>query len=602
MAIAVLIPITFGMPPSTALILMGALYTGALYGGAYPAILLNTPGTPSAIATTFDGYAMTRKGKGSFAISIACFSSVIGGLIGALFLLYLSPKLASIALMFGSVEYFWLSMLGLMLIASLSKHNLLKGLIGAALGLCLSFIGVAPISADVRFTFGSQTLISGVEIVSAIIGLYCIPVLIDLIYKQQNQKAVQTSAMYFVQGFKLTIKNWFGLIKGAIIGTVVGILPGAGGSIASLVSYAEAKRSSKQKANFGSGEPRGVQATESANSATVGGGFIPTLVLGIPGTPPDAVILGALLIQGIRTGPELFSDDNGIFYIFTYGLILATLLMLPVGMFIGRYAFKAVSSISKTILVPSICLLSIVGTYSIRNSISDIYIMLILGILAYFFNQYKYEISAIVLGLILGPIAEQAFVQSYTIAYAMEDIWGVFTEGYINKILISLIVVILSAKILRFLLHKFKSQSQNHSFQPYKNDLYLAIIIFALAGIFYYSTFAMVDMDSYIFPRFILIVLMCLNTVLFINALIYAKTYMRLNLRFNQIGLLFILFASTVLLKPLGFLAATFLMFVSVMFLAGCRLAKCWQNLLIAILVIGVVYLVFKVFLLVPLP
>ena len=257
MAVAVLVPITFSMEPGSALILMGAIYTGAIYGGAYAAILLNTPGTPSAIATTFDGFPMAKKGHGDLAVSLACVASVTGGLVGAMFLLLISPPLAEVALAFGPVEYFWLAVFGLTLISALSEGNLLKGLIGACFGLLLACVGIAEISADVRFTFGSQVLLGGIETVSALIGLYCVPVLIDLVATPDKHLKVthEPRGFRFLEALAISWKLKFSLIRSSVIGTLVGILPGAGGSIAGLVSYSEARRSSPNSKNFGKGEP-----------------------------------------------------------------------------------------------------------------------------------------------------------------------------------------------------------------------------------------------------------------------------------------------------------------------------------------------------------
>lgn len=451
MAVAVLVPITFSMEPASALILMGAIYTGAIYGGAYAAILLNTPGTPSAIATTFDGYPMAKRGDGDLAITLACVSSVVGGLVGAAFLLGLAPPLAEVALAFGPVEYFWLAVFGLTLISALSDGNLLKGLIGACFGLLLACIGVAEISADIRFTFGSQVLLGGIETVSALIGLYCIPVMIDLVATPDRHLKVTTES----KGFRLRealVESWkgkFNLIRSSVVGTLVGILPGAGGSIAGLVAYSEARRSSKRSANFGKGEPEGIQATESANNATVGGGFIPTLVLGIPGTPPDAVILGALLIQGVRTGPSLFTDNGAIVYTFIFGLILATILMLPAGLVIGRYAYKSIITVPKALLVPTVAFMTMIGTYAIRNSISDVVIMIVLGVIGWFLNRFGFSPSPIVLGLILGRIAEQGFVQAWTIGAATEDLTGMFFGRPISLVIIAFTLISLFYPLIR---------------------------------------------------------------------------------------------------------------------------------------------------------
>ena len=439
MAVAVLVPITFSMAPASALILLGAIYTGAIYGGAYAAILLNTPGTPSAIATTFDGYPMAKKGDGDLAVALACFASVFGGMVGALALLFLAPPLSKVALAFGPVEYFWLSIFGLSLIASLSKGNLMKGLAGGAFGMVLSTVGVAEVSADIRLTFGSQTMIAGFGVVAALIGLYCIPVLIDLVAVPDRHLEVKDNvkSVRIGEAARLAMKSKFNLIRSSIIGTLVGILPGAGGSVAGLVAYSEAKRTARADQKFGEGEPDGLIATESANNATVGGGFIPTLVLGIPGTPPDAVILGALLVQGVRTGPTLFESGTGsIAYTFIYGLIIATLLMLPIGLLIGRYAYKSIVNIPKAVLVPTVGFMTIIGTYAIRNSISDVIIMIFLGIFGWIVGRFGFSASPIVLGLILGPIAEQGFVQSWIIGSASENLIGMYFGRPISQAIV----------------------------------------------------------------------------------------------------------------------------------------------------------------------
>jgi len=454
MAVAVLVPLTFTLEPSSALILMGAIYTGAIYGGAYSAILLNTPGTPSAIATTFDGYPMAKRGDGDLAVSLACIASVTGGLVGALFLLWLAPPLAEIALAFGPTEYFWLAIFGLSLISALSDGMLSKGLMGACFGLLLSTIGVAEISADVRFTFDIPYLVGGIEAVSALIGLYCIPVLIDLVRTPARHLQLETES----RGFRLpeamtqAWKEKFNLIRSSVIGTVVGILPGAGGSIAGLVSYSEARRASKNTDNYGKGEPGGLMATESANNATVGGGFIPTLVLGIPGTPPDAVILGALLVQGVKTGPELFTGQGSIVFTFIFGLFIATVLMLPVGLVIGRYAYKTIISVPKAMLVPAVAFMTVIGSFAIRNSVTDVVIMIVLGAIGWTVARFGFQASPIVLGLILGPIAEQGFVQAWTIGYATEELFATFfgrplSIAIICATLLSLFYPVISGKL-----------------------------------------------------------------------------------------------------------------------------------------------------------
>lgn len=440
MAVAVLVPLTFTMAPSSALILMGAIYTGAIYGGAYAAILLNTPGTPSAIATTFDGYPMAKRGDGDLAVSVACLSSVVGGLVGALALLFLAPPLAEAALAFGPVEHFWLAVFGLSLIAALSTGDFFKGVIGACFGLLVAMIGISETSAEVRFTFGSNTLLGGIETVSALIGLYCIPVLIDLVATPARHLATpeETRGFRLPEATKIMLRNKFNVVRSSVIGTLVGALPGAGGSIAGLVAYSESRRSNKSEPPYGEGNPGGIIATESANNATVGGGFIPTLVLGIPGTPPDAVILGALLVQGVRTGPTLFSEGADIVYTFIFGLLLATVLMLPVGLLIGRFAYGAIVRAPKAALVPAVAFATVIGSFAIRNSVSDIGIMIVLGVIGWIASKRGFSPSPIVLGLILGRIAEEGFVQSWNIGDAIGNLWAQFFGRPLSMVIIAL--------------------------------------------------------------------------------------------------------------------------------------------------------------------
>ncbi|TYB89434.1 tripartite tricarboxylate transporter permease [Oceaniovalibus sp. ACAM 378] len=428
MAVAVLVPFTFTMDPAAGLIALGAIYTGAIYGGAFAAILVNTPGTPSSIATTFDGYPMARRGDGGLAVTLATLASVVGGLIGGFSLLFLAPPLARVALAFGPPEYFWLALFGLTLISALSVGNTLKGLIGACIGLLLSMVGVAVVGGDVRFTAGFPAFLGGIDIVSALIGLYCVPVIIDLVATRDPHLKVEHGheGMRLREAFGIAWRDKFNVVRSSIIGTVIGILPGAGGSIAGLVSYSEARRSSPRSSEFGKGEPGGVIATEAANNATVGGGFIPTLVLGIPGTPPDAIILGALLVQGIKIGPTLFSSEGHVVYTFIFGLLIATAIMLPVGLLIGRYAYKSVVAVPKAMLVPTVALLTVIGSFAIHSNLQDAQIMFGLGVISWILGRNGYDASPIVLGIVLGAIAEQGFVQTYLIGNATNNLGGMF--------------------------------------------------------------------------------------------------------------------------------------------------------------------------------
>lgn len=526
MAVAVLVPFTFTMTPASGLIALGAIYTGAIYGGAFAAILVNTPGTPSSIATTFDGFPMAKRGDGGLAITLATLASVFGGLVGGLFLLFLSPPLAKVALAFGPPEYFWLAVFGLTLISALSVGNTIKGMIGACFGLLLSMVGVAVVGGDIRYTMDTQALLGGIDITSALIGLYCIPVVIDLVATRAHHLKVEedTHGIRLLEALKISWRGKFNVTRSSVIGTVIGILPGAGGSIAGLISYSEARRSSKHPERFGQGEPDGVIATEAANNATVGGGFIPTLVLGIPGTPPDAIILGALLVQGIKIGPTLFSAQAGIVYTFIFGLLIATVLMLPTGLLVGKYAYKSIVSIPKAVLVPTVAFLTVIGSFAIHSNIHDTQLMFILGVLAWVLERFGFAASPIVLGLVLGQIAEQGFVQTYLIGNAQNAIPEMFFGRPISLAIIAGAVLTLFYPLFasRFIKEptsippEQKAAPQAVAATPHYRDIgsmILAVLFIALGAYALLETPQMTPMGS-VFPTTIATVMILLSLAL----------------------------------------------------------------------------------------
>ena len=444
MAIALLVPFTFTMQPVHGLILMGGIYVAAIYGGSFSAILLNTPGTPSAIATTFDGFPMAKRGQSYQAIVAATVASALGGLIGVLFLLFLSPPLSRLSLRFGPPEFFWLTTFGLTIIATLSTGSILKGLIGGAFGLLLSMIGIAPIEGSVRFTFGSISLQSGVALIPALIGFFCIPEVLGMIERKGQHFTVipyrrQRRVLWRVL-FRI-VRRPFLVIRSAVIGTVVGIIPGAGANIAAMVSYNEAVRASRNPETFGKGNIDGVVAAEVSNNAAVAGSLIPLLTLGIPGAPPAAVLLGALLLHGMRPGMELFSTYGAVTYTFMFSLVLANLLILPVGIFSGRWITRLVTRLPVTLLAPLVFFLSVIGSYAINRNIFDVYVMLFFGFVGYVGRKMNFAPGPIVLGLILGSICEQGLVQSILMGRAAGSILAMFFTRPLAIILIALTLV-----------------------------------------------------------------------------------------------------------------------------------------------------------------
>lgn len=447
MGVALLVPFTFAMDPTSGLVLLGAFYMGCIYGGSFTAILVNAPGTPSSIATAIDGYEMTKQGRSEQAIVAATAGSFAGGLVGVVFLIFLAPPLAAFSLRFGPQEYFWVAVFGLTIIVSMSTGSLFKGLIGGGLGLLLATVGISPVGGDVRFTFDQPVLQGGVPLVPALIGLFTIPEVIRLVARRRREAEMADvdagERFAWVGMVKDILSRPVNLVRSSIIGTMVGILPGAGGNVANLVAYNEAKRASRHPETFGKGEVDGVVAAEAANNGTVGGGFIPTLTLGVPGTPPDAIILGVLLLHGLRPGAELFETSGDLVYTFIIALAVSALMMAPVGLIAGRGLQRGVVALPVRYLAPGIALLSIVGAYAIRSSVTDVLIMLVLGVAAYFLSRVGVGAAPIVLGLVLGPIAETGLVQGLLTSTGAAQPWLTFFTRPVSLVLIAMTVVAL---------------------------------------------------------------------------------------------------------------------------------------------------------------
>lgn len=458
MGVALMVPLTFAMPPMTGLAVLGAIYMSAVYGGCFSAILINTPGTPGSIATALDGYPLCVKGEGEKAIIGATYASMFGGIFSLIALLFLSPPLAIISLKFGPPEYFWVAIFGLTILASMGEGTIVKTFLAGSFGLLMGCIGITKIGGELRFGFGLYQLQGGVELVAALIGLFCIPEALNFIGKgssiyniaEINKKKHSILAnIREVFGYKRT------LIKSSIIGTIIGILPGAGGTIANLVAYNEAKRSSKTPEKFGTGYIEGVIAPETANNATVGGGLIPTLTLGVPGTPVDAIVYGALLLHGLRPGAELFTTNGKIVYGFMFALVISTILMGVIGVAIGVSSYKAVSRVPLRFMAPAIIFLSIVGSFALRNSVVDVITMFIFGFIGYLFKQLELPPGATVLGLILGPIAEEGLVQACLMGKAA-GFTKVFFGNPISMVLILIILFSLASPYFMQIIRKRK--------------------------------------------------------------------------------------------------------------------------------------------------
>jgi len=411
MALALLVPFTFTMDPLNAMVLLGAVYVSSMYGGAYTAILINTPGTPGAIATTLDGYPMAQQGKAELAILVATVASVVGGIVSVIFALMLAAPLTQIAIRFGPAEYFWVAVLGLSLIGALSSGSLVKGLVGGAIGMLIGTIGVSSLGGESRFLFGTSALQGGVNLLVALIGIFAVPELLRLAATAMHSVNIDYSrgAEKLGHVFRVTCGRPYNVLRSSVIGMVIGIIPGAGNNVAGLVAYNEAKRASKDPASFGKGNVDGVIASESSNNAAVAGSVVPLLTLGVPGSPPAAVMLGALMLHGIRPGTALFAESGTLAYGFILSLGVSAIALLVVGVIGGRLICRAVCAVPVGYLVPTIAFMTILGAYSMRNSLVDVFIMLGIGLFAYVVRYIGIHPAPIALGLILGPIAEDGF-------------------------------------------------------------------------------------------------------------------------------------------------------------------------------------------------
>lgn len=423
MGMSLLIPITYGMETAPAMIMISAVYVSAVYGGSFSAILIHTPGTPASAATALDGYELTKQGKGLKAVGVSTIASVLGGVISSLALLFLAPQLVKVSLWFSSPEYFLIAVFGLTIVGSLSGGNMLKGLAAAVFGLLLGMVGM-NIFPYARYSFGNLNLASGIQLVPAMIGLFSISqVLIqaeklnyalknkrdeELDRQIENAKKMKGSFFPTKEEMKTLIPV---MLRASVLGIFVGILPGAGGDIGSWVGYNDAKSQSKNKELFGKGSLEGIAGSEAGNNAVCGGALIPALTLGIPGSGAAAVLLGALTVQGFAPGHDLFNKYGSMTYAILIGFLMANILMGVFGFLIAKRAVK-LAAMPLGILLPVIMLLSVIGSFAIRNNVFDIFVMLFFGVIGYLMRKINMPAAPVVLALILGPMAERNLINS----------------------------------------------------------------------------------------------------------------------------------------------------------------------------------------------
>ncbi len=407
MGVAILIPLTFTLEPVNAMGMMLGTYIGGMAGGAVSATLLNIPGTPSAIVTCLDGHPMVQQGRGAEALGWAAFSSGWGSLVSWVLLVTISPLLARLCTSFGSPEYAALAFFGLTIIAAISGKSILKGVIAGIFGITLSFVGVDPIWGELRFTFGSIDLMGGISTIPAMIGLFSIPQILRSCTARDNARvdSKDLKLSKFVPSFREMWRQKWAILRASVIGVGIGIIPATGGNIGSFIAYDQAKRFSKHPETFGKGNYEGIIASEAANNGVCGGALVPMLTLGIPGDSVTAVLLGGLMIHGLRPGPALFSDTPDIVVGIFTTILVATIAMVLIQM-VGIKLFVRILNIPVHYLSGILVVLSLVGSFALRSSFFDVLLTLGIGLFGYFFVKAGFPSAPVVLGLVLGSMFE----------------------------------------------------------------------------------------------------------------------------------------------------------------------------------------------------
>ncbi|MDD3942578.1 MAG: tripartite tricarboxylate transporter permease [Sphaerochaetaceae bacterium] len=407
MGIILLLPLVYRLPASVSLVMLCGLFCGGMYGGSISAILLKTPGSPSAAATLLDGYPLCEQGKAGKALGISTISSFIGGLISTICLILIAPELAKVALKFQAADYFSLSIFGLSIMASSSGKNVVKGVIAGCIGLLASCVGIDTIVGVNRLTFNNMHLAGGFTLLPVLIGVFAISEVLTQVQSINEMKTIGVQTVGSILPSWIDIKSILpSALVGGVLGVFIGIVPGTGGAIACFLAYNLAQKFAKDRHLFGQGALSGVAAPESANNATTGGALIPMLCLGVPGDVVTSVMLGALILIGVRPGPLLFVENVDIVYSIFSGMIIIQFLMLGFGLLSSRYA-PAILKVPNTLLMPIIIVLCVVGSFSLNNSLYDVTVALSFGVLGYFMKRWGYPGAPLVLGIILGPMAEE---------------------------------------------------------------------------------------------------------------------------------------------------------------------------------------------------
>ncbi|MDI7258517.1 MAG: tripartite tricarboxylate transporter permease [Thermodesulfobacteriota bacterium] len=450
---AMLIPFTFGMNPTSSIIMLAGIYYGAMYGGSTTSILVNLPGESASVMTCLDGYQMARKGRAGAALGISAIGSFIAGTLSVIGLMIMAPPLANFGLRFGPPEYFSLMILGMTLVVALVGESLVKGLIACVFGILLGTVGMEPTSGIERFCYGNPTLFDGISFVSVSVGLFAVAE----VFEMAEISLKRTSYIEKFSNLLPNLRDWkdsaLPMLRGTVIGFFVGVMPGAGATIASMLSYATEKKLSKHPEKFGTGVIEGVAAPESANNAAAGGALIPLLTLGIPGSGTTAVLMGALLIHGLRPGPLLFEKHPDFVWAVIASMYIGNVMLLILNLpLVGIWA--RMLKIPKTLLIPLILAFSVVGVFTVNNNLTEVWFMLVFGFIGYFMKKFDFSPAPVVLALVLTPLMETALQQSLQMSY--QD-FSIFLTRPISLILLIVSIFSLFSPFAKMLWAKAKS-------------------------------------------------------------------------------------------------------------------------------------------------
>lgn len=447
--IALVLPMTFVLDPMSALVLLGAIYMAAEYGGSISAILINTPGTPAAICTAMDGYPLSQKGRAREALYMAVLGSSVGGFCGIIILLIFTPPLAALSLKFNAAEMFWLAIAGLAVVCNLTAKDFAKGVIAACLGLWLATIGSDPGSGYPRFSFGFYQMEAPLPLIPMLLGFFAISQMLNQLGRAElhaNNTKPEPGAL--ARTLKFAVVRPLLVLRSALIGVIIGILPGAGASIASFVAYSEAKRWSKKPDEFGKGNLEGILASETSNNAMVGGSLVPLLAFGIPGSASAAILLGALTINGLIPGPDLFAYNGEIVYGFIIAFIPTVIALYVVGTF-ATPVYSSILTIRPAFIIPTVLVLAFIGSYAVRGEVFDVGVATTCGLLGFLMLRSGFKIAPVILGIVLGPLIEDNFIRSLTLAETEGSVFRFFFGRPICQILIFITVAMIVSAFWR---------------------------------------------------------------------------------------------------------------------------------------------------------